>query len=1041
MWWSVRTPLRYRLLKPVAFFSRFCNNINQHVKINSFNIDCWRFCSSSGSSFFHTGFINKRGLRKTQRDSSNSDNIDTLLEKGSLIQAKLHGTTRTFAYIFNPFDGQRIYIYHDNRKNALNGDVVLVELLPIGEWKLTGIENSEVPEKASLDKETLISNVCESTEEGESCVLDPPLDALIDADASESPLFQDQTPYTPIEFKKYCFYTVRQVIRSSQNVSDNGLLEILKNLNLSSTPSASCPLPCSNLIRTGVVKKVLKSNPANQKLLGRLVFYPSDILQDSKNKKVSEVVPIENNFSCVFVPYSSRHRLVKIDPSTVPFDTLKNNQIGLENNYVCQITNWNEKSKYPFGVIEENLGNLDELERATKSILVDYGIKDDQFTPEDLQGLPINPHDFKIPETEYRRRRDFRSHCVITIDPANAKDFDDALHITRLDNGLYEVGIHVADVSYFVHPNSPLDKRAADRTTSVYLVQRVIPMLPSILSQHLCSLVPNEDRLAFSILLTVKEHGEIVDEWFGRSVIRSRCRLTYDEAWCIIQMTQSNSSIENKSSLLDVLPKPEAPFTFHDLQSCLSSLHKIAENLRNRRIENGALSLEKVELDFSFPKAPTLSSLTSKESEQTIEKCTDDESGTTLWPQGFSVKIRNPAHYLIEEWMLIANQAVARFLFGSFFRRLKGMQTLKTNEGDDHQTGWFGALLRNHPKPNEKRFNQLIEIAKTKNIDLDISNSASLSYSIKQLVDSIVDNESYNESFLLDLTCCLSYMTYIRLSVALYFNLDSMYNILRKRHVEGNLVENISHDSHFLRMLSFDPQSMINQKDKTILNYTWHYGLNVPLYTHFTSPIRRYADLIVHRQMARILGCDDSLHPELEKSFGSNISSLLNDLKTSEIDLVATWCNDRRLKARRAGEASQRLFLTACIRDCGPFYENGTVMDLSYSKIKVLITSFGLVIDTEIKEFLKNVFTWKRSRKIKITEPTNELSNNSSLSKPSDSIIVTWNNPDDNTVQNVKQSQITILSILPCRVFCLPDTLTPRAELVTSDHIPSQNVH
>ncbi|KAH8851850.1 DIS3-like exonuclease 2 [Schistosoma japonicum] len=977
MWWSVRTPLRYHLIKPVAFSPRFCNNINQDVKIYSFNIDCWRFCGSScGSSFFHTDFINKRGLRKTRRVNSKSDNIDALLERGNLIQAKLHRATRTFAYVLNPFDGQRIYIYYDNRKNALNEDVVLVELLPIGEWK--------------------------STEAGESCVLDSPLDTLIDADASESSLFQDQIPYTPIEFKKYCFYTVKQVIKSSQNVSDNRLLEILKNLDLSSTPSASCPLPCSNLIRTGVVKKVLKSNPANQKLLGRLAFYPNDILQDSKNK-VSEVVSTDNNFSCVFLPYFSRHPLVIIDPSTVPSDTLKNNQIGLENNYVCQITNWNEKSKYPFGVIEENLGNLDELERATKSILIDYGIKDDQFTQEDLQGLPINPNDFKIPETEYKRRRDFRSQCVITIDPENAKDFDDALHITRLDNGLYEVGIHVADVSYFVHPNSPLDKRAADRTTSVYLVQRVIPMLPPILSQHLCSLVPNEDRLAFSILLTVKEHGEIVDEWFGRSVIRSRCRLTYDEAWCIIQMTQSNSQIENKSSLLDVLPKPEAPFTFHDLQSCLSSLHKIAKNLRSRRIENGAISLEKVELNFNFPKAP--SSLTSEESEQAIEKCADKESGTTIWPQGFSVKIRNPAHYLIEEWMLIANQAVARFLFGSFIRYLKGMESLKTDTGNDHQMSWFGALLRNHPKPNEKRFDQLIEIAKTNNIDLDISNSASLSCSIKKLVETIVNKESYNESFLLNLTCSLSYMTYIRLSVALYFNLDSMYNILHQRCIEGNLLGNISYDSHHLRMLSFDPQSMTNQKDKTILNYTWHYGLNVPLYTHFTSPIRRYADLIVHRQMARILGCDDSLHPELEKLFGNNINSMLSDPEISEMDLVATWCNDRRLKARRAGEASQRLFLTACIR------------------------------------FLKNVSTWKRSKSIKITEPTNGLSNNSSLSDPSYSIMVTWNNPDDNTIQNVKQSQITILSILPCRVFCLPNTLTPRAELVTPDHIPNQNVH
>ncbi|CAH8832709.1 unnamed protein product [Trichobilharzia szidati] len=1065
MRWCVLSSFLHHRRKPVPFSLPSAYNVNNEVLT----------CSPSGYRTFYSlstvycsynaRWMNKRMRYKPHSTGRNYFDTDTLLKSGHLIQAKLYGITKSCAYVINPYDGQRIYIYHDNRCDALDGDIVLVRLLPINEWRVTGIENSEIFDRNVSEKEGIAPEIEQSSEVTDTSAFDSPLDPVIESDVAVSTALMDQTLSAPMEFKKYWFYSVKQVIKGFEHISDNSTLDILKDLDLSHTPSAACPLPCPNLVRVGVVKKVVKSNPSNDKILGRLAFYPNFITRGFENTEPLKVLPSGNTFRCVLLPHSNRYPPVKVDSSTIPSDAMKNVQLGLENSYVCRITNWDTKSKYPLGVIEEHLGNLDELERETKSILIEYGIKEEQFTSEDLKGLPINPCDFKIPESEYKKRKDFRSHCVMTIDPANAKDFDDALHIQRLNNGLYEVGIHVADVSYFVYPNSPLDRRAADSTTSVYLVQRVIPMLPPILSQHLCSLIPNEDRLAFSMLLTVKENGEIIDEWFGRSIIRSRCRLTYDEAWSIIQMADSNSPVEKNSSLIDILPKPEAPFTFQDLQSSLSALHKIAQNLRNSRIQNGALSLEKVELNFNLPEPlpnPTSSSSSSttaktlEATEQLSENITPESSGT-LWPQGFSVKVRNPAHYLIEEWMIVANQAVARFLFGHFVKNLKLFPPVSVPSVYKSRQRWFGAMLRNHPKPNEKKFEQLIQIAKSNDIDLDVSNSASLSHSIKKLVESLAGKDCNNESLLLNLTCSLSYMTYVRLSVALYFNLDSIYNILSKRYQGKNLLENITSDKQFLQMLSFNPQSIVNQNSKNLLNYTWHYGLSIPLYTHFTSPIRRYADLIVHRQLAGLLNCDDSFYPELKATFSprskytwiDKYSSVHHKQKSSEIDLLAAWCNDRRLKARRAGEASQRLFLTACLRDCGPLYENGIVMDLSFNKIKILITSFGLVIDTEVKQFLKNVFKWSFDKMPYANETDKDVSNNRdrrnhngnrSIAEASRSITVTWNDSVNDLVQNSNQSKISILSVLPCRVFCLPNTLIPRVELVESNLISSQDV-
>ncbi|CAH8461612.1 unnamed protein product [Heterobilharzia americana] len=861
MQWSVWSRFRDHRLKPVCFSFRSVYNIKNEIRTFSIRSRWILPRSRYAPTICNLRSTPERMRSKPTEGFGDPNHIDALLESGNLIQGKLYETT-SYSYVFNPYDGRRIHI-HNADQHGFHGDIVLVELLPINEWRITDFWNSEVLDQISSGKEVISSEISQLDES----VFDPPLDVILETDTSESSALIGLTPTMLMELKKYRYHTVKEVVEILQSLPYSSILDILKSLDLSRIPSFACPLPYPNLIRTGVVRKVLKSNPNNERILGRLAFYPKFITEGFENisppKCPPNVLSIDNKFHCILLPRSNRHLPVKLKPNTMLNDAIKDMKLGSENNFVCRIHCRNDKSSYPSGVIEENLGNLDELERETRGILVEYGIKEDEFTSEHVKGLPASADDFKIPEIEYEKRKDFRSHCVVTIDPENAKDFDDALHIRKLNNDLYEVGIHIADVSYFVYPNSPLDKKAAFRATSVYLVQRVIPMLPPILSQHLCSLVPNEDRLAFSMVLTVKENGEIVNEWFGRSIIRSRCRLTYDEAWDIIQMANSNPF--SKRNAKKVLPQPEAPFTFGNLHDCLASLNKIAQNLRNSRIENGALSLEKLELSFHLP-AP----LSTEKNAEARGKINVDDSGN-VWPQGFSVKVRNPAHYLVEEWMIAANQAVARFLFRNCIMSFKGKQGFSVDNISEKSRQRCGALLRNHAKPDERKFNQLIQIAKMYGINLDISDSASVAESIKKLAHSVVDDEKCNDKSLLgDLICSLSYMTYVRLSVALYFNLESVYNILCKRNQKIDFLGKTRPTSYYLRTLSLNRELIKKQKRKNILNYTWHYGLSIPLYTHFTSPIRRYADLVVHRQMAFILGCDDSIYPELKHLFNQN---------------------------------------------------------------------------------------------------------------------------------------------------------------------------
>ncbi len=332
-----------------------------------------------------------------------------------------------------------------------------------------------------------------------------------------------------------------------------------------------------------------------------------------------------------------------------------------------------------------------------------------------------------ITKEEISKRRDFREVTTFTVDPEDAKDFDDALSIKPLPKGGYEIGIHIADVTHYVRGQNVLEKEAYNRATSVYLVDRTIPMLPERLSNFLCSLRPHEDKLTFSAVFEMDENGDVLNEWFGRTIIHSDRRFTYEEG---------QEAIDTQSG---------------DFYKELTILDTLAKKLRKRRFESGAINFETVEVKFKL-----------------------DEKGT---PLGIIPKVRRDIHKMIEEFMLLANKRVAEFIFN----KEKGKHTF---------------VYRTHDRPDPEKLSTFSTFAKRFGHDLKIEDER-VSKSLNKLMADI----------------------------------------------DGKPEQNV------LEQLAI--RSMAKAKYTTETNM--HFGLAFKHYTHFTSPIRRYPDMMVHRLLQHYL--------------------------------------------------------------------------------------------------------------------------------------------------------------------------------------------
>jgi len=394
------------------------------------------------------------------------------------------------------------------------------------------------------------------------------------------------------------------------------------------------------------------------------------------------------------------------------------------------IIDWDNRNHEPIGRIVDILGEPGDNNTEMHAILAEFGLpyKFDEKVEKEAAAIPT-----KISAEEIAKRRDFRGICTFTIDPADAKDFDDALSFQKLKNGNYEVGVHIADVTHYVRHGMLIEKEAAERATSVYLVDRTISMLPEALSNQLCSLRPNEDKLCFSAVFEMNDNAEIINTWFGRTIIRSIQRFTYDEAQAVIETGKGILTEE------------------------ITQLHKLATILRTARFAHGAVSFERPE-----PKIEV------------------DKNGK---PVRVYFKEQKEANFLIEEFMLLANRSVASFV------------------GKPKKNKTF--VYRVHEEPNEEKLQNFRQFIKY------------FGYSMKQT------------------------KTPLEAARALNALLEKVKNT-----PEGNVIETMA-----LRSMARAHYSTDN---------VGHYGLAFDFYTHFTSPIRRYPDMLVHRLLARYLENESS---------------------------------------------------------------------------------------------------------------------------------------------------------------------------------------
>ena len=492
----------------------------------------------------------------------------------------------------------------------------------------------------------------------------------------------------------------------------------------------------------------------------------TNIIKRAKSDYVG-TIQIHKNYAFVVTDSTKMYKDI-----FVPINKINKAEDG--DKVLVLLEDWPDNADSPYGKVLKVLGKPGEHNTEIHSILAEYGLPYE--FPHEVEEF-ANKLDTSITKAEIAKRRDMRDILTFTIDPKDAKDFDDALSFEVLNNGLYEIGIHIADVSHYLQEGTILDDEAYERATSVYLVDRVVPMLPEVLSNNACSLRPHEEKYTFSAVFQINDKAEVKNQWFGRTVTYSDARFAYEEAQAIIEY-KTNSIPE------DVSLTGKAYQTDQKIADAVLKMDDLAKIMRRKRMKEGAISFDKVEVKFDL----------------------DDKAN----PVGVYFKTSKDANKLIEEFMLLANRKVAEFI---------GKQSPKKT-----------FVYRVHDEPDSSKLAALQGIVSKFGYKLNFKDRNSISSSLNGLL----------------------------------------------RDVQGKKEQNLV-DTLAIRSMS---------KAEYTTHNIGHYGLAFDYYSHFTSPIRRYPDVMVHRLLQHYLDGGKSANEDVYEDKCAHSSNMENLATKAERDSI-----------------------------------------------------------------------------------------------------------------------------------------------------------
>ncbi|KAF5942355.1 hypothetical protein HYC85_019997 [Camellia sinensis] len=816
----------------------------------------------------------RRSNRRSKQNSSVSEEEEgcyhiqcLILQKGNVFKALFRVNAHNRLEAYCKIDGVQTDVLISGiaaQNRAVEGDIVVIKVDPFSAWTKmkgsTGTFNNSAP----LEDYNSVSDATELV--GDSCKGKNKVDAVYEYVNGRNGSFSPEKGFQyevgtssganvgpevigqHNSVSEYSYSSVNGHCPSALDLSQAGCSN--DRNDVTSSVEKLCALISSFPSKrpTGRVVAIIERSPRRDAVVGFLsvkqcLSYREGCRKENKKKK--NLLSSTNREYIMLTPTDPKFPKMMVFVRDLPDVIKKRLEDGDETTEMelvaAQIDDWREENYLPQACVMHVFGRGGEIESHIAAILFENAIQSSEFSAESLSCLPRVP--WEVPPEELKSRIDLRNMCIFTIDPSTATDLDDALSVERLSNGIFRVGVHIADVSYFVQPDTSLDIEAQIRSTNVYLLRGKLPMLPPLLSEKLGSLNPGVDRLTFSIFWDMTLAGEILDQWIGRTVIKSCCKLSYENAQAIIDGLFNVGSF---STLEDGCPQLHGQFEWSDVIRSVESLHVISKTLKAKRFDDGALRLESSKLVFLF-----------------------DEDGN---PYDGILSERTDSNFLVEEFMLLANVTAAEVI---------------TRAYPD------SALLRRHPEPNLRKLREFEVFCSKHGFELDTSSSGHIHHSLERIRETLK-----NDSVLFNIL--LSYATK-PMQLATYF-------------CSGDL------------------------KDSE--NDWGHYALAVPLYTHFTSPLRRYPDIVVHRTLAATIEAEEMYlkykrtmqklkngkeltrwcftgicfdKDAAESSEGQEaLSAAASKHRIPCMEIladVAAHCNERKLASKHVKDASDKLYM------------------------------------------------------------------------------------------------------------------------------------